>query len=43
MEVLDEDLTGASKPKRGRPSLEEKVHRIGLRESVLNLWLVPGA
>ena len=40
MEVLDEDLTGASKPKRGRPSLEEKVHRIGLRESVLNLWLV---
>ena len=40
MEVLDEDLTDASKPKRGRPSLEEKVHRIGLGESVLNLWLV---
>ncbi len=40
MEVLDEDSVGASNPKCGKPTLEEKLHRIGLRESVFNLSLV---
>ena len=40
MATPDEDSTGVSKPKRGRPSLGEKICRIGLRESVYNRWLI---
>lgn len=40
MATPDEDSTGVSIPKRGRPSLGEKICRIGLRESVYNRWLI---
>ena len=40
MATSDEDSTGISIPKRGRPSLGEKICRIGLRESVYNRWLI---
>ena len=39
MEIPENDLTGAIRPKRRRPSRDENIHRIGLREKVYNLWL----